>query len=82
MAPDQFGSYLHNRMPSRGCFHRTPAPLGLIVSSVVRLGLHLDVEFILVCAMWDRPFQRWEGSHWDAREHGRHRRGERSREPL
>lgn len=77
MAPDQFGSYLHNRVASRGRLHRAPAPLGLIVSSVVRLGLHLDVELVLVRAVWDRPFQRWEGSHWDARERGRDTEEER-----
>lgn len=70
--------YLHNRMPSCGRFDCTPASLGLIVSSVVRLGLHLDVELILVCAMGDRPFQRGERGHRDAGGHEGYRKGQRS----
>lgn len=54
-------------MPSRGCFDCPSAPFGLIVSSVVRLRLHLDVELILVCAMGNRPLQRGERSHGDAK---------------
>lgn len=53
-------------MSSCGRFDRPPAPLGLIVGPVVRLGLHLDMELVLVCALGDRPLQRGEGGHGDA----------------
>ncbi len=53
-------------MSSCGGFDCTPASLRLIVSSVMRLRLHLNLEFILVCALRDRPFQRGERSHRDA----------------
>lgn len=56
-------------MPSRGCFDCPSAPFGLIVSSVVRLRLHLNVELVLVRAMGNRPLQRGERSHGDAKEH-------------
>lgn len=62
--------YLHDRMPSCGRFDRTPAALGLVVSSVVGLRLHFDVELILVGAVGDRPFQRRERCHGDAGEQG------------
>lgn len=61
-------------MPSCGRFDRTPAPLGLIVGSVVRLGLHLDVEFVLVRVTGDGPLQQWERRHRDAREGEGHRK--------
>lgn len=50
-------------------FDGAPAPLRLIVSSVVRLGLHLDVELILVSVTGDGPFQWREGGHRDAAGH-------------
>lgn len=56
-------------MASCGSFDCPSAPFGLIVSSVVRLRLHLDVELVLVCAMGNRPLQRGERSHGDAEEH-------------
>lgn len=64
-----FQAYLYNRMSSCGGFDRTPASLCLVVSSVVRLGLHLNVEFILVCATGNRPFQWRKRSNRDAVEH-------------
>lgn len=56
-------------MPPCGCFHSPPAPLRLIVSSVVRLGLHLDAQLVLVGAPGDRPLQRGKGGHGDAKRH-------------
>lgn len=41
----------------------------------MRLGLHINVELILVCVTGDRPFQRREGGHGDAAEHGGHSGG-------
>lgn len=62
-------SYLHDRVPPCGGFHGPPAPLRLIVSSVVRLGLHLDAQLVLVGAPGDRPLQRGKGGHGDAERH-------------
>lgn len=53
-------------MSSCGGFDRPPASLRLVVSSVVWLGLHLNVELELLCAAGDRPFQRGERRHGDA----------------
>lgn len=53
-------------MSSCGGFDSTSASLCLIVGSVVGLGLHLDVEFILVRATGDWPLQRGERGHRDA----------------
>lgn len=64
-------SHLHNGMSSCGGLDCTPAPLCLVVSSVMWLGLHFNVEFILVRAAGNGPFQRREGSHWDATGHNR-----------
>lgn len=62
-------------MSSCGCFDCTSAPLCLIVSPVMRFGLHLDVELVLVCAGGDRPFQGRERGHGDATEQEEHREG-------
>lgn len=56
-------------------FDCAPAALRLIVSPVVRLGLHLNVELVLVCTMGDRPFQRGERGHGDAADHEGYRKG-------
>ena len=55
-------------MASCGGFHGPPATLGLVVGSVVGLGLHVDVETVLVRTAGYRPFQRRERCHWDAAE--------------
>lgn len=51
--------------PSRG-FDGPAAALGLIVSAVVRLGLDLDVQLVLVSATGQGPLQRGQRGHWDA----------------
>lgn len=72
-------SYLHNGMPPRGRLDRAPASLRLVVSPVVRLGLHLDAELVLVGAAGDGPLQRGQRGHGDAerftRESGERRKG-------
>ena len=60
------GSYLHNRVSSCRGLHRPPAPLRLVVGPVVRFGLHVDVQLVLVGASGHRPLQRREGGHGDA----------------
>ena len=59
-------AYLDDRMTSSGGFDRSPAPLCLIVGSVMRLGLHVNMELVLVCMAGDRPFQRGQRRKWDA----------------
>lgn len=56
-------------MPPCGRFDGAPAPLRLVVSSVVRLGLHLDVQLVLVGAAGDGPLQRGKRGHGDAEGH-------------
>lgn len=68
-------AYLDDRMTSSGGFDRSPAPLCLIVGSVMRLGLHVNMELILVCMAGDRPFQRGQRRKWDATGNKRWKKG-------
>lgn len=61
--------HLHDRMPSCGRFDGPPASLGLVVSPVVRLRLHLNVELVLVGVTGNGPLQRRQRRDGDATEH-------------
>lgn len=53
--------YLHAGVSSGRRLHSPPAPLRLIVGSVVGLGLHLDPQLIGSRARWQLPVQGGEG---------------------
>lgn len=53
-------------MSTSWSFNSPPAALGLIVCPVVRFGLHLDVQLILVYAAGQRPLQRRQRGYRDA----------------
>lgn len=61
--------HLYDGVAPCGRFDSSPASLGLVVSPVVRLRLHLNVELILVGATGDGPLQRRQGRYGDATEH-------------
>lgn len=61
--------HLYDRMAPCGRFDSPPASLGLVVSPVVRLWLHLNVELILVRVTGDGPLQGRQRGYGDATEH-------------
>lgn len=57
--------YLHDRVSSSRSLHSSPAAFRLIVSPVVRLGLHLDPEFIRTRVRRQLPVKGRQG--WAAK---------------
>lgn len=54
-------SHLDNRMPCWCSFDCSSAALCLVVGSVVRTGLHLDTQLVLVKLGWQWPVKRRQG---------------------
>ena len=61
-------SHLDDGMPAGGGFDGPPAALRLVVGPVVGLGLHVDVQLMVLGAVGHGPLQGGEGGQRDAAE--------------
>ena len=66
--PESWRSHLDDGMPAGGGFDGPPAALRLVVGPVMGLGLHVDVQLIVLRVVGHGPLQGREGRQRDAAE--------------